>query len=87
MITTISFHYTSEKLIIIARGGVGDLNLNKFRETFVIKIKVAFIMILNFIEFDVVGSEITIDELCDVIFMKNESLKKRRSCVIAASKL
>ena len=87
IIIIISFRYIFEKLIIIIKNDVNDLNLNKFRETFIIKIKVAFIIISDFIKFDVVDSKITIGELYNVIFIKNEFSKKRRSCVINVSKL
>ena len=87
IITIILFRCAFEKLIIITKNGVNDLSLNKFRETFVIKIEIALIMILDFIEFDVVDLGITINELCDVIFVKGGFSKRRRSCVIAALKL
>ena len=39
MIIINSFRYVFKKLIIIIKGGVGNLGLNKFREIFIMKIK------------------------------------------------
>lgn len=63
IIIIISFYYISEKLIIIIKNGVNDLNLNKFRKFLIIKIEVAFIIKPKFIKFDVVNSEVTTNEI------------------------
>ena len=62
MIIIISFRYIFEKLIIIKKKSVNDLNI--FYITFIVKIKVVFVIISR--------SKITINEICDVIFVKND---------------
>ena len=82
MIIIILFYYVFKKMIIIAKRDINDLNI--FYIISVMKIKIAFIMILKLFEFDVVDLKIIIDEMCGVVFMKGGFLKKRRNYIMIA---
>ena len=74
IIIIISFRYVFEKLIIITREDVSDLNM--FRITSIIKIEIAFVMISKSFKFDIVDLGETIDEICEITFMKNDFSKR-----------
>ena len=83
MIIIISFRYTSKKLIIITKNDVSDLNLNKFYETFIIKIKVIFIIISKSFKFELKNlNEMFIDDEENVTFINKRSSKKRRNYIV-----
>ena len=48
----------------------------------IIKIKVAFIITSKLFKFDVVDLKITINEIYEIIFIKDDFSKKRRNYII-----
>ena len=74
MIIIILFRYIFKKLIIIIKRNVNDLSM--FRITLIVKIKVVLIMISKLFKFDVVDLKVAINEICDIIFIKNDSSKR-----------
>ena len=74
IIIIILFRYIFEKIIIIAKENVNDLNI--FRIILIMKIEVAFIIISKLFKFDVVDLRITIDEIYKVAFIKSDFSKK-----------
>ena len=85
MIIIISFRYISKKLMIIIKSDVDNLNLNKFYKTFVITIKVIFIIISKLFKFEFENlKKVLVDEKENITFINKKSLKKRRNCIIIA---
>ena len=55
-----------------------------FRITSIMKIKVVFIIISKSFIFDVVDLKITINEMCEITFIKDDFSKRRRNYIIIA---
>ena len=83
MIIIISFYCAFEKITIIMKRNVNDLSLNKFYKTFIITIKVIFIIILKSFKFELKNfKKIFIDKKENVIFINKEFSKKRRNYIV-----
>ena len=88
MIIIISFYCAFEKITIIMKRNVNDLSLNKFYKTFIITIKVIFIIILKSFKFELKNfKKIFIDKKENVIFINKEFSKKRRNYIVIVWKI